>query len=150
MLLHLIPKYFPQGSQLHFLSPFSSLVKLRYYIPSDNAARRKRVVVTIQHQFSICNRANPSPRPAKNLFYSPRIIFQLLYCPQSYVQNCGCISEASKLQKNICCCCYLIPFEGWGIVEDHAHPEAGKLSRACPRGCKETESSQKASGANSP
>ena len=37
-----------------------------------------------------------------------------------------------------------------GMVEDHGAPEAGQLSRAWTRGCRETESRQRASATKSP
>ena len=42
----------------------------------------------------------------------------------------------------------LLPRDG-GMAEDHGAPEAGKLPRAWTRGPKETESRQRASGAES-
>ena len=42
-------------------------------------------------------------------------------------------------------------FRGMGaMAEDHGAPEAGQLPKAWTRGCRETESRQRASGAKSP
>ena len=37
-----------------------------------------------------------------------------------------------------------------GMAEDHGDPKAGHLSNACYKGCRETESNQRVSGAKSP
>ena len=58
-------------------------------------------------------------------------------------------TESPLQYKNLVVVTQPLPRHG-GMAEDHGAPEAGQLRRVCTRGRRETESRQRASGANSP